>query len=402
MTKTHTNQTEPTDEQHDAGTERIVTGDALKELSELPEAIAHAVVTDPPYGLSFMQRDWDRFTAEEYQDWCRQWAEEAHRVLKPGGYLAAFSSSRTHHRLFTGVENAGFEIRDTVTWHYGNGFPKNSDMFLKPTTEFVVLARKPFEGSAAECHEEHGTAYLNIDACRIDSDRPTFDRGGDSDRNSLKDTLKSSSRTGEVESGRFPGNVIFDEPAAEVLDAVVGELASGGTPASRDGIGSDRVYSSATGQEDLGQRIEHDSGGPSRYFYTSKATQGERTLNGQIENGHPTVKPLDLMEWLVSLVSQEGQVVVDPFCGTGTTCKAAKDLNRRWVGIEQQPQWADVARARCGLSPQDPSHVRSDDGQTGLEEFLDNALSPDSEKDEEGEANRLIDTHREIGSYDRR
>lgn len=360
-----------------AGSERIVTGDAIDELGKLPEGYAHAVVTDPPYGLAFMGRDWDRFSAEEYQDWCRQWAEEAYCVLKPGGYLLAFSSNRTHHRLYSGVENAGFEIRDTVTWHYGNGFPKHTNMFLKPSTEFVAVARRPFEGSAADCFEEHGTAYLNIDACRVSSGkRPErTQEGAETERNSLEaaedGTLQSSGKaTGTTTKGRYPANVVFDEPVADDLDVEVGELASGGTPAQRDGIGSDRVFGSATGQQDLGRRVETNSGGPSRYYYTSKATEAERTLNGQIDNGHPTVKPMDLMKWLVTLVSREGQVVVDPFCGTGTTCKAAKELGREWLGIEQNPKWADIARVRCGLFPNDPAHVRSDDGQSGLEEFL--------------------------------
>jgi site-specific DNA-methyltransferase (adenine-specific) len=368
-----------------SGIERIVSGDALKELPELPGDFAHAVVTDPPYGLAFMGRDWDRFSAAEYQDWCRQWAEEAYRVLKPGGHLMAFSSNRTHHRLFSGVENAGFEIRDTVTWHYGNGFPKHTDMFLKPATEFVVLARRRFDGSAADCFEEHGTAYLNVDACRVSSEgRPErTQKEGETERNSLEaaedGTLQSSGEaTGTTIEGRYPANLVFDESVADELDAGIGELSSGGTPAQRDGIGSDRVYNSATGQEELGERVKPNSGGPSRYFYTSKATEAERTLNGQIENGHPTVKPADLMEWLVALVSREGQVVVDPFCGTGTTCKAAKELGREWLGIEQNPKWADVARVRCGFSPNDPSHVRGDNDQSGLEGFL---ARPDGRND---------------------
>jgi site-specific DNA-methyltransferase (adenine-specific) len=112
------------------------------------------------------------------------------------------------------------------------------------------------------------------------------------------------------------------------------------------------------------------SGGPSRYFYTSKASRSERTADGTIPNDHPTVKPLDLMEWLVRLVTREGQTVLDPFAGSGTTCKAAKDIGRAFVGVEQQAKYADIARARVGLSPADPSHVRDDDAQRGVEEFV--------------------------------
>jgi len=116
------------------------------------------------------------------------------------------------------------------------------------------------------------------------------------------------------------------------------------------------------------KRVGYDGrGGPSRYFYTSKATRAERTLDGQIDNAHPTVKPGDLMEWLVRLVTAEDQNALDPFAGTGTTCRAAKDLGRQFIGIEKQPKWADVARVRTGLTPHDPSHVRDDPAQMGLE-----------------------------------
>jgi len=114
-----------------------------------------------------------------------------------------------------------------------------------------------------------------------------------------------------------------------------------------------------------------DSGGPSRYFYTSKASKSERTLDGRIANAHPTVKPQDLMEWLVRLVTRERQTVLDPFAGSGTTCAAAKDVGREFVGIERQPKWADVARVRVGLTPEDPARVRDDDAQEGLEAFAD-------------------------------
>jgi len=168
--------------------------------------------------------------------------------------------------------------------------------------------------------------------------------------------------------GRYPSNVVFDETAAERLDCEVGELKS--PDPYRNGhetISDDSNYgNNRTSGPDGGFG---DSGGPSRYFYTSKATKSERTLDGRIANAHPTVKPQDLMEWLVKLVTAEGQTILDPFAGSGTTCKAAKDLGREFVGIERQAKWADVARVRCGLTPDDPSRVRDDDAQEGLEVF---------------------------------
>lgn len=411
-------------------TNQIVTGDCRDVMSDLPAESVHAVVTDPPYGLAFMGRDWDDFEPREYQQFCEEWAREAKRVLKPGGHLLAFSGNRTHHRLFSGVEDAGFEIRDTVTWHYGTGFPKALDVSkaidkqagaerekvgtreaddmrggnhaqgdavdadkqgetttyeytapstdaaeawdgfktaLKPATEFVVVARKPLgAGTVAENVLEHGTGALNVDGCRIGSEELEYTVtnqreghvGGDNSQ-------QSEPRTAE---GRYPANVVFGEQAAAALDADVGDLDAGAHTPQVDGPDSN-VYGNRRYTDAPDERRETDSGGPSRYFYTSKATRAERTLDGKIENAHPTVKPPDLMEWLVKLVTAEGQVVLDPFAGTGTTCRAARDLKREFVGIEKQAKWADVARVRCGLSPEDPSHVRGDDAQTGIEQF---------------------------------
>jgi hypothetical protein len=209
-------------------THDIYEGDCFDRLAEIPENSAHAVVTDPPYGLAFMGRSWDDFSPKEYQEFCESWAGACRRVLRPGGHLLAFSGNRTHHRLFTGVGDAGFEIRDTVTWHYGSGFPKALDVSkaiddkndverevvgteevdvgmqsgsmhagreqevverektvatsdakqwdgwktaLKPATEYVVVARAPLgEGTVAENVMEWGTGALNIDGTRIDTD----------------------------------------------------------------------------------------------------------------------------------------------------------------------------------------------------------------------------------------
>ncbi len=112
-------------------TGRVIEGDSKDVLQELPENSVHAIVTDPPYGLNFMPdvtNGWDDFEPREYQEWCEVWAKRARRVLRPGGHLLAFSGNRTHHRLFSGVEDAGYEVRDTITWHYGSGFPKALDV----------------------------------------------------------------------------------------------------------------------------------------------------------------------------------------------------------------------------------------------------------------------------------
>lgn len=103
-------------------------GDCIEVLATLPDASVDAVVTDPPYGLDFMSRAWDRYTPGDFQHWCEQWAAECLRVLKPGGHMVAFGGTRTFHRLTAGIEDAGFEVRDVLTWLYGSGFPKSMDV----------------------------------------------------------------------------------------------------------------------------------------------------------------------------------------------------------------------------------------------------------------------------------
>jgi site-specific DNA-methyltransferase (adenine-specific) len=411
---------------------KVHTGDCFDVLPTLAAESVHACVTDPPYGLAFMGRDWDDFDPKEYQEFCEEWAREVKRVLKPGGHLLAFSGNRTHHRLFTGVEDAGFEIRDTITWHYGSGFPKASDISktidkradaerevvsetyiapdgkeryggrldgdeygsndygeydgdataqtapatdaakkwdgwktgLKPATEFVVVARKPFDGATVDCVLEHGTGALNIDECRVGSDERTNPPTSHND-NCYAD---AGNRSEETVEGRYPANVIFDDRAAEQLDAKVGELDAGASPAGSHAAADDSVYGEFNEQENKVRR-ETDSGGPSRYFYTSKASRSERTKNGSIQNEHPTVKPVDLMDWLVTLVTAGGQTVLDPFTGSGTTGLACKQTGREFVGIEQNPEYADIARARIGLDVHDPSTLRDADAQAGLESF---------------------------------
>jgi DNA modification methylase len=420
----------------DVETDRVITGDTFEVLPELPTDSIHAVVTDPPYGLAFMGRDWDDFEPKEYQEWCEEWAREVKRVLKPGGHLLAFSGNRTHHRLFTGVEDAGFEIRDTVTWHYGSGFPKATDVSktidkradaerevvgtreaddvtsgnygqgdsidddkqgerttyeytkaatedakrwegfktaLKPATEYVVMARKPFDGATVDCVLDHGTGALNIDGTRIDTEgieSKTYTRNNKQTQNcygEYADKGESVTTTASTE-GRYPSNVVFDEHQAEALDEQTGDTSQHSGESWEDQpTGAENTYGEYNGDHTV--HSYGDSGGPSRYFYTSKASRAERTLDGQIDNAHPTVKPIDLMEWLVKLVTRRGQIVLDPFAGSGTTCKAAKEQDRRFIGIEQQAKYADIARVRCGLNAEDPTHVRDDDAQQGLESY---------------------------------
>lgn len=326
------------DSDHDVSHGSVITGDSLEILDELPENEFHAIVCDPPYNFDggFMSEDWDDLgDGKQYQEWCQTWAEKALKTLKPGGHLIAFSGNRTHHRLFSGIEDAGYEIRDTITWHYATGIPKGQRIgrwlddeyteefgdwrsMLKPTTEFAVLARAPLsETSSTKNQMEHGTGNLNVEACRLDG-----------------------------EDGRFPVNMALDPVMADVMDLQSGQR-QGCQPHEVDDSGSRNVLDDGGfGATDKRTEGYADSGGASRFFYCPKASRSERTHDGKIENDHKTVKPIQLMEWLVKLVTSEGQKVLDPFLGSGTTLVAAENVDRECVGIEMDPEYVEIANKR--------------------------------------------------------
>lgn len=371
-------------------------GDCLDVLRSLPDASVDAVVTDPPYGLEFMGKDWDapwkassvgrgarvaqersseltergkghstsggaylaagvdsiRVAGLPFQKWCTEWATECLRVLKPGGYMVAFGGSRTWHRLASAVEDAGFEIRDSIAWLYGSGFPKSRNLdgdrqgwgtALKPAFEPIVVGRKPLAGTVAANVLAYGTGAINIDACRIATDdvltgsgTPPLQYGGDNAR-PFHATAEPRG-VNQNAAGRWPTNVVLDGPQAAELDKQTGILTSGkmaaGTRrAPRDGAVYGRLEGDETPRDTPG-----DSGGASRYFptfhYEAKAPTHERPNVDGI--AHPTVKPLDLMRWLVRLVTPPGGVVLEPFAGSGTTAEACVIEGFACIAIERE------------------------------------------------------------------
>ncbi len=407
------------------GRARILVGDCLKRLRELDACSVDAVVTDPPYHLTsivkrfgsanaapagvgatgafaraskgFMGQQWDGGNVAFRPE---TWAL-IRRVLKPGGHLIAFSGTRTYHRMAVAIEDAGFEIRDMIAWHYGSGFPKSHDMSkaidaalgaerpvvgteflsndirsdglldakhgerpgyeckvtvagsteakqwegwgtaLKPATEPICLARKPIsEASIAANVLKWGTGALNIDGCRIEAERVTGWGGKAAGGKTWNDENCGLSKDGDARpaEGRWPANLLHD--------------------------GSDAV---------LAQFPTEDGTSAARFFYQAKADPLERgskcELCGQVaaspleeckckdpETGkakrlsHPTVKPTDLMRWLVRLVTPPGGLVLDPFMGTGSTGIASQCEQVDFVGCELSPDYAAIAEARLRAS----------------------------------------------------
>lgn len=368
-------------------------GACLDVLPTMPAASVDAVITDPPYGLGFMGHEWDqpgahgslrgngrplrgrretsfdhhtstlrdgameagrydlsRSANARFGDWCEAWARECLRVLKPGGYLLSFGGSRTWHRLQCAVEDAGFEIRDSIAWLYGSGFPKSLNIgdgrgtALKPAFEPIVVGRKPLAGTVAANVLIHGTGALNIDACRT-AGEPVH-----TTRNTALGAMNDDGwqpKPGVFEShaaGRWPTNVVLDDTQAAALDEQTGVLTSGASSGHRNEDKFSNTYRRFKGTTAETPR-EASSGGASRFFpvfrYEAKAPDRERP---RLADGtaHPTVKPLDLMRWLVRLVTPPGGTVLDLFAGSGTTGEACVIEGFDCILIERHEPYAQL------------------------------------------------------------
>ena len=496
----------------------IIHGDCLEELKKLEDNSVDAVVTDPPYGLSntkpqqvadvlkawvtgdaeaapttkggFMNASWDSFVPPPAV------LEECMRVLKPGGHMAVFAGARTQDLMGLSIRLAGFEIRDTLGWVYGSGFPKSMDVSkaidrdlakvdtddararsavarqmrdalnasgksrreidehfgtanvsqywfspdrnsqivpadkwawvrdwlgvgaeldaevwrlnglkgqpqfdltferevvgvqkgamsgwnmdgttkfadrdittpatsdaqrwdgwgtsLKPAIEPIILARKPLDGTVANNVLAHGVGGLNIDACRVGSEK-RFNAPAVAKEGTFNCSFDSD-YAGEEVTGRFPANVLLDEHAAKEMDKQSGVL-KGRVGMTQHGSGTNSVYGTyERSAQSLVTDGHADSGGASRFFpvfkYQAKAPKRERPVIER-EDGtkiqHATVKPLALMEWLVSLVVPPGGVVLDPFAGSGTTLQAALNKGFQPIGIEQDADYIKLIEQR--------------------------------------------------------
>ena len=354
----------------------LLVGDCVEQMRTLDAERVDAVITDPPYGLTFMGKDWDNYgTPLGFQQWTAQWAAEAYRVLKPGGYLLAFGGTRTYHRLAAGVEDAGFEIRDCLLWLYGSGFPKSLNLkgewegwgtALKPAVEPIVMARKPLIGTVAENVQRYGTGAININATRVGTEERVNNPGGISTANGVYG-IRFGNIEGNTVNGRWPANVLLDEEAAAMLDEQSGESVS--QAAMMQAGPESEGWGLHTRQP--GVRGHNDSGGASRFFYVAKAARGERNFGldgfntevagtGALRDGgreskprantHPTVKPVALMAYLIRMVARKGSVILDPFMGSGTTAVAAIQEGVAWIGCEREAEYVKIIEGRTAVA----------------------------------------------------
>ena len=384
----------------------IHCGDCREVLPAIGQV--DAVVTDPPYGLEFMGKGWDR-GVPGVEFW-----ERVRDAMKPGAHLFAFGGTRTFHRLICAIEDAGLEIRDCVMWLYGSGFPKSLDVgeaidkaadverevggkyqspegttgenskddeygfgvgnmskrfvtapathaakqwdgwgtALKPAWEPIILARKPLDGTVAENVLKHGVGGLNIDACRVEIDvgdpnrRPNAANHNKTVGNEIYGARKSTAEVCTQDQGyhsskgRWPANVIHD--GSEEVMAEFGKAGErpGATSNSHGSSADQNCYGKySKTQTEPGY---NDTGSAARFFYCAKASRHDRRK----DNDHPTVKPLALMRYLCRLIAPPGGVVLDPFMGSGSTLRAARDLGFKAVGIEIEEPYCEIAAKR--------------------------------------------------------
>lgn len=400
---------------------KIYNASMLDMLDFIEPNSIDAIVCDPPYGLTsitkrfgkensteckqgkdgsfarltkgFMGKEWDGTGIEkEPSTW-----EKCLKVLKPGGYLLAFGGTRTYHRIAVAIEDAGFELRDTLMWLYGSGFPKSHNIgldidkklgcpdrghriatasryhpdgtlepngedlpayqgkteegkkwqgygtLLKPAYEPIIMARKPTEGTNADNVIKYGVGAINIDECRIGNDtisvhnapQGTF-AGGEynrgSDTSSYRDVV-----------GRFPANLLLDETINEPFKRYF--YCAKASKKDRD-----------EGCECLDEKLFVQSGGGQNALNNGETEYLENGIGlNKVKvrkNNHPTVKPTELMQYLIRLVAPKGSTILDPFNGSGSTGKACayenaeRDAHYKYIGIELDEDYVEISKAR--------------------------------------------------------
>lgn len=386
----------------------IFKGDSKEILKTMPDNYFDSMVTDPPYGLSkepnalevldhwlkgddyistgggFMGKKWDSFVPGP-----SHWVE-AYRVIKPGGHALVFAGSRTQDLMCMALRIAGFEIRDTMMWLYGSGFPKSLNVgkatksdellgwgtALKPAYEPIIIARKPLDGTVANNVLTHGVGGINIDGCRVG---PPVDTTRPVGKSQIGTFQLASKISGQKDKGRFPANVLHDG-SDEVINSFPDAKGQQGALKNHNKKikSPSGCYGTLLPRYDCEPRLDSTKSA-ARFFYCAKASKADRNAGldyfntaspteltgGRAEgsvglnsprsgagrtsgakNIHPTVKPTELMRYLCRLVTPKNGTVLDPFAGSGSTGRGAALEGFKFIGMEFDHQYAEIAIAR--------------------------------------------------------
>lgn len=387
------------------GNYKLYNGNMLDMLDIIDPCSIDAIITDPPYELNFMNKGWDNSgIAFQKETW-----EKCFQVLKSGGYLLAFGGSRTSHRIACAIEDAGFEIRDTIMWLYGSGFPKSMNIglaidkkmgiesevigigtsgkeethtrslnlvkggfggkfeikkaqnewngwgtALKPSYEPIIVARKPCEGSCVDNVLKYGVGGINIDECRIDTNGELIDNHKVSGTPFMRnaDEYNQVDRS-KSDSGRFPANTIltYDETDFdEVCGGMPNTKGSGETRKNTSGTAARYFYCAKASKRDRDEGLENFE--PQKGIRSNAPRENEEIKTKPRKNIHPTVKPTSLMQYLVRLVAPKNGIILDPFNGSGSTGKAVmyenkdRNANYKYIGIELTEEYLPITQAR--------------------------------------------------------
>lgn len=436
----------------------IYRDSCIPVLRRLPSNSVHAIITDSPYGLGtqppivdvleawmagkpykakgrgFMGNEWDAFVPGP-EVW-----RECYRVLKPGGYLLSFFGTRTMDIGTLAIRIAGFEIRETIAWVYGQGMPKGGDLgkafdkragvnrkvvgyrrmhstyyatsgdgtsqeqfrvqdvpitsgpvtdaakrwdgwahMLRPSFEPIVMARKPFDGTLLDNVERHCVGALNVDACRLPDD-PELAKNWNRDQSqSAKDggpSMGGRFDTIRLDSyapaGRWPSNLCYEAGCEEFIallpetkDGVAVRRNSGGKNFGSDAEKppmDDMGYGGGGSTSRFFKACEPDGpGSAARFYYCAKTNKSDKNSGSrfaEVDSDHPTVKPVDLMRWLVRMVTPPDGVVLDPFMGSGSTGVACKAEGFHFIGIERERDYFEIASKRLNAKAVSTSEDR--------------------------------------------
>ena len=396
---------------------QIIHGDNIEVMKTIKENSVDSCISDFPYDLSFMGKRWD--TTGNFYEWCKARAVELYRIMKPGGYVCIFGHPKTNHRMKSAFEDVGFNIVEEIDWVYLSGFPKNQDigkMFdkragaerkvigetkgvgkksgntyskhggfnsgvipitipateqakiwngwktsgLKPAHEPITIFQKPLEGTYIENIEKWNCGAMNIDACRVGVETIKTNGKRNGTGNSLEWSKYKSPENfiGEIHIGRFPPNMIFDEYMAQELDNQTG-IRTSGTNCVRTKEGTFFEHGGLGKAGDV-QITYGDTGGGSRMFpiikYCTKVSPKERKLPNGERNPHVTLKPVELIKWLIKLVTPKDGTTIDITAGSCTHAAAVEELNRdegynlKYIDIElmntETEPYCDVGKMR--------------------------------------------------------